>query len=106
MTDLYSSSLTGLRAQAANAAEETLRAGHKTLVLGIDSLGAFDDAAASATIVALRRLREVGGSVRLVTRNAAHRAQLALTGLDHVFDVYANACEAEFPATSHPQGCA
>jgi len=95
MTDLYASSSAGLRAQAVRAADETLRLGRTTLVIGLDSLPVFDDAAVSAAIIALRRLREVGGSVRLVTHNAAHRQELALTGLDHVFDVYASADEAE-----------
>lgn len=64
-----------------------MRRGATILALGIDNLAALDDAAISATIVALRRLREIGGTVRLVTRNAAHLKRLAQTGLDHVFDV-------------------
>ena len=105
MTDLYASSATGLRAQAVRAADETLERGRDTLVIGLDNLAAFDDAVASATIVALRRLREAGGSVRLVTAKAAHRQRLALTGLDHVFAIYSDACEAEYSLTPNHQGC-
>jgi anti-anti-sigma regulatory factor len=95
MTELYASSSAGLRAQAVSAADETLQLGRKTLVMGLDSLAAFDDGAVSAAIVALRRLREAGGSVRLVTGNAAHRKQLEMTGLDRIFDVFSSADEAE-----------
>ena len=89
--EIYSSSPTGLRAQAEAAAAEALRRRTTFLLLGLDSLAAFDDAAMLAMIVALRRLREIGGTVRLVTRNAGHRERLALTGLDRVFDVFASA---------------
>jgi anti-anti-sigma regulatory factor len=80
--ELYASSPMGLRAQTVAAADETLRQGATTLVLGLDNLPTLDDAAISATIVALRKLRESGGTVRLATRNADHRRHLALTGLD------------------------
>jgi anti-anti-sigma regulatory factor len=105
MTDLYASSASGLRAQAVSAADETLKRGRDTLVIGLDNLSAFDDAVAAAAIVALRRLREAGGSVRLVTSKATHRERLALTGLDHVFAVYSNACEAELSLNPTLQGC-
>ena len=105
MTDLYASSATGLRAQAVRAADDALARGRATLVIGLDNLKAFDDAVASATILALRRLRDAGGSVRLVTANDAHRQRLALTGLDRVFEIYPNACEAEYSLTPHHQGC-
>jgi anti-anti-sigma regulatory factor len=101
MIDLYTSSGTGLRAQAVSAADETLRLGRNTLVFGLDSLAALDDNVMSATIVALRRLRDVGGSVRLVTRNPAHLQRLATTGLDRVFSIYSNAAEAEPLSRTH-----
>jgi anti-anti-sigma regulatory factor len=93
--ELYSSSLGGLRAQTVAAAHETLRRSATVLVLGLDSLAALDDAAISATIVALRILREVGGTVWLVTGNAAYRDYLALTGLDRIFEVWASVSEAD-----------
>jgi anti-anti-sigma regulatory factor len=85
--DLYTSSPSGLRAQAVAAADETLQAGRTLLVLGLDCLTEFDDAVLSATIVALRKLREVGGSVRLVTHNADHYSRLEAAGLTHIFEV-------------------
>jgi anti-anti-sigma regulatory factor len=57
------------------------------LIIGLDRLASLDDEALSATIVALRRHRESGGTVRLVTQNAVHRDRLARTGLDRVFEV-------------------
>jgi anti-anti-sigma regulatory factor len=85
--DLYASSTSGFRAQAVAAADDALNAGSILLVLGLDCLTEFNDAAASATIVALRKLREVGGSVRLVTDNADHLIRLEATGLDRIFEI-------------------
>lgn len=85
--ELYSSSLSGLRAQTVVAAHETLRRGATILVLGLDNLSTLDDAAISATIVALRMLREIGGTVWLLTANAAYRKYLAVSGLDRIFKV-------------------
>jgi anti-anti-sigma regulatory factor len=86
--ELYSSSLSGLRAQAVRAAHETRRQGATILVFGLDSLSALDDAAISAALVALRMLREIGGTVWFVTANGAYRKYLAATGLDRIFKVY------------------
>jgi anti-anti-sigma regulatory factor len=91
--ELYSSSPRGLRAQATAAANETLRRRGTTLLLGLDNVPTLDDGVLSATIVALRRLREVGGTVRLVTQNSSHRKRLAITGLDRVFYSLASAEE-------------
>jgi anti-anti-sigma regulatory factor len=74
--------------------DDALRRGATLLVLGLDNLPALDDAAISATIAASRRLREAGGSVRLVTQSAAHRNRLSQMGLDRVFGVFANAEDA------------
>src|ERR1700692_4467226 len=100
-TDLYTSSPIGLRAQTTTAVDETLRRGLTTLVLGLDSLPSLDDAVVSAAIRALRRLREVGGTVELVTERPEHRRYLEMTGLDRVFDVFANTAEADASAQSH-----
>ena len=83
----------GLRAQTKAAVEQTLRQDQKTLVFGLDSLPVLDDAAVSAFILAQRKMRDAGGSVRLVTQRPAHRQYLALTGLNRVFDVAARAEE-------------
>jgi anti-anti-sigma regulatory factor len=85
--EFYASSPAGLRAQAVNAVDDALRRGTTFLALGLDSLAILDDAAIAAMIVALRRLRETGGSVKLVTHSAEHRKRLAATGLATVFDV-------------------
>jgi hypothetical protein len=85
----------GLRAQAAEAANDALRRGSTVLVLGLDRLSTLDDEALSATIVALRRLREFGGTARLVTQSVAHHKRLVEAGLDRIFDVFASAEEAQ-----------
>jgi anti-sigma B factor antagonist len=95
VVELYASSPVGLRAQAVEAANDALRRGSTLLILGLDNLTTLDDAALSAMIVALRRLREAGGTVRLVTQNGAHRNRLAVTGLDRIFDVFATADDAQ-----------
>lgn len=87
---LHSGSPTGLRAQTAMAVEETLRLRTTSLLLGLDDLSILDDAVIAGTIVALRKLRDVGGTVCLVTGNDTHRKRLAQLGLDRVFDVLAS----------------
>ena len=96
--EFYASSPTGLRAQATAAVSDAIRGGSTILVVGLDNLARFDAAAISAAIVALRGLREIGGTVRLVTRSATHRRSLEATGLDHVFDVFATREEARLLA--------
>jgi anti-anti-sigma regulatory factor len=92
--EFYASSQTGLRAQATSAVNEAKRRRSTILVVGLDSLARLDDAAIAATIVALRGLRETGGTVRLVTQSVTHRRQLKALGLDRVFDVFASYEEA------------
>lgn len=93
--ELYASSRTGLRAQTLAAVSQALRQGTMILMLGLDSLPTLDDAVIAATIVALRRIRERGGTVRLVTRSVEHRTRLALAGLDRVFDIFSSAEDAD-----------
>jgi len=88
--ELYASSSSSIRAQAASAVDDALRHGTTLLVLGLDNLPALDDTVLSAAIVALRRLRDLGGSVRLATQNPAHQKRLAQTGLDRIFAVDLN----------------
>ena len=95
LVKLHASSPSGLRAQAAMAADETLRLRSTNLLLGLDGLSILDDAAISGTIVALRKLRDIGGTVGLVTGNPAHRKRLAQLGLDRVFDIMASPEDAE-----------
>ena len=96
--DFYASSPTGLRAQATDAVNDALRRRSTILVLGLDNLARLDAAAISAAIVALRGLREIGGTVRLVTHSATHRRSLEAMGLDRVFDVFATHEEARLLA--------
>jgi anti-anti-sigma factor len=77
------------------AANETLRRGATILVLDLDSLSELDDAAIAATIVALRMLRESGGTMRLVTGNPAYRKYLSMTGLDRIVEVCASVRDAD-----------
>jgi hypothetical protein len=74
--DLYTSSRTELRAQLSAAVDETLRRRSLTLLVGLDSLPNLDDGVLAAAIIALRRLRESGGTLRLKTGNASHRRTL------------------------------
>jgi anti-anti-sigma regulatory factor len=94
IVEVYASSPIGLRAQVAAAVDHALELGATVVVFGLDSLPEIDDSALSAIIIALRRLREVGGSIRLVTQSAAHRERLAVTGLDRVFAVFPSADDA------------
>jgi anti-anti-sigma regulatory factor len=93
--ELRSSSPAGLRAQTTAAVDEVLVRQSATLLLGLDSLSIIDDAVISALIGALRKLREIGGTVRLSTSNADHRERLAHIGLDRVFDVCGGPEEAD-----------
>jgi anti-anti-sigma regulatory factor len=93
--EFYASSPTGLRAQATAAVNDALRHGSTVLVLGLDSLAMLDDAAVSATILALRGLRAAGGTVRLVTQSGKHLRRLDALGLNRIFDVFGSLDEAE-----------
>lgn len=86
--ELSTNSRAELRAQFSAAVDETLRRRSSTLLVGLDSLASLDDCVFSAAIVALRRLREVGGTIRLITHKASHRKTLTTTGLDRVFEVH------------------
>jgi len=85
--ELFESSSVGLRAQASAAAQDILRQGRKNLTIGLDNLSTVSDGAVAAVIVALRTMRESGGTIRLFTRNSEHRRQLLLSGLDRIMMV-------------------
>src|SRR5258708_23676364 len=97
--EVYAASPAGLRAQLLAAADETIRRGREILVVGLNNISVLDDAAIAALIVSLRRLREAGGAIRLVTTNPEHRKRLALTSLDRLFEVFESPTEARRP---HP----
>lgn len=85
--ELYTSSRTGLRAQFTAAVDETLRRRSLTLFVCLDSLPNLDDSVLSGAIIALRRLREFGGTLQFMTQKASHRRTLSATGLDRVFKI-------------------
>lgn len=97
--EVLSGSPEAVRAQLDAAVIATLDEGKDTLTVSVDALRELDDAAIAATVRALRRLRAVGGTLRLVTQRDDHRERLAVTGLDRVFDVYDSKTEADARAT-------
>ncbi len=84
---LYESSRAGLRAQATTAASDVLRAGQKTLTFGLDNLSNVGDDAVAALIIALRKMREDGGTIVLETTNEQHQRALVLNGLDRIMSI-------------------
>jgi anti-anti-sigma regulatory factor len=84
---LYESSRVGLQAQATAAASDILRAGQKTLTFGLDNLSNIGDDAVAALIIALRKMREEGGTIVLETRNEQHKRSLRRNGLDHIVSI-------------------
>jgi anti-anti-sigma regulatory factor len=84
---LYQSSRAGLQAQASAAASDVLRAGHKTLTFGLDNLPSVGDDAVAALIIALRKMREEGGTITLETTNEQHQQALLLNGLDRIVNI-------------------
>ena len=69
------------------AAEETLRLRTTSLLHGLEELSTLDDAVIAGTIVALRKLRDVGSTVGLISVKKTHRRHLAKLGLDRVLEV-------------------
>jgi len=69
------------------AAESALAANDRSLTVGLDGLASLDAAAMSSLIVALRRMREAGGSVMLLATRPELLQALAVSGLDRVFRV-------------------
>ncbi len=87
--ELFESSGAGLRAQARAAAEQSLKQRRTTLTIGLDNLWSVGDAAVAALIVALRTMRDSGGTIRLLTHKPEHRRRLLLNGLDRVMTLIA-----------------
>jgi anti-sigma B factor antagonist len=92
---LLSGSPEALRAQLADATRATLDQGKAILVVGLDALAKLDDPALASLIVGLRTMRAAGGTVKIVTQSEEHRQQLAITGLDKVFEIFASRADAE-----------
>lgn len=92
---LLSGSPEALRGQLVDATSATLGQGKAILAVGLDALTTLDDPALASLIVALRTMRAAGGTIRIVTQREDHRAQLAVTGLDKVFEIFASRADAE-----------
>ncbi|MGH7683396.1 MAG: STAS domain-containing protein [Vulcanimicrobiaceae bacterium] len=60
-----------------------------TLTVGLDDLGTLDATAMGSLVVALRRMREAGGSVMLHVTRPELLSELAVSGLDRVFKIVA-----------------
>jgi anti-anti-sigma regulatory factor len=97
---LLTSSPSGLRAQAIAAANETIQSGQKQLIVDLDNLAHVDDAVLSALILALRRLREAGASLRVFTSKDANRGYLDSTGMNLAFGMGAVARGPEITSRS------
>ncbi len=65
------------------------------IAVGLDGVTKLEAPVMAALIAALRRVRETGGTLALVTRRDDIRASLRATGLDRVFNVVATAPELE-----------
>jgi anti-anti-sigma regulatory factor len=59
------------------------------LTISLDELPALDDNAINTIVVALRRMREARGTVRLQVRRRDLLEKLQATGLDRVFKIVA-----------------
>lgn len=70
-------------------AEKAIAAGESTLTIGLDDLGTVDATSMGSLIVALRRMRESGGSVVLHVTRHELLGELATSGLDRVFKIVA-----------------
>jgi anti-anti-sigma factor len=88
---LLASSPSGLRAQTVAAANETIQSGQRQLVVDLDNLTHMDDAVLAALILALRRLREAGASLRVFTTKDPIRSYLDATGMNLAFGMSASA---------------
>ena len=77
-------------------AEKAIAAGDPMLTIGLDDLASVDATAMGSLIVALRRMRESRGSVVLHVTRPELLGELAVSGLDRVFKIVA---QAEPPAS-------
>jgi anti-anti-sigma factor len=82
---LLTSSPSGLRAQIIAAADDTITAGRSLLIVDLDNLAQMDDAVFAALILALRRLRDAGASLRVVTSKSTIRRYFDSTGMKVAF---------------------
>jgi anti-anti-sigma regulatory factor len=72
------------------------------VAVGLDGVAKLEAPVMAALIASLRRLREAGGSLALVTRRDEIRGSLRATGLDRVFTVVTGMGELESGASEPP----
>ena len=77
------------------AVDAALAAHAPALTIGVDSVASLDAAVLGGLIAGLRRLRDIGSTVRLHATRPDLLRTLEVTGLDRVFDVSATAPKAE-----------
>jgi anti-anti-sigma regulatory factor len=73
----------------AAAVDAALTTDEKALTVGLDAIPGLDDGVMNALIVALRRMRDGGGTVRLHVTRPDVASALEVAGLDKVFEVVA-----------------
>ena len=73
---------------------EQARAGHELQLIDLSGLATLDTNTLGVLIAALRATREVGGAVRVVATASGVLDVLAVTVLDHLIPVHANASDA------------
>jgi anti-anti-sigma regulatory factor len=76
-----------------SAVDESATKEDQTLTVGLDEIATLDAAMMNALITALRRMRDIGGTVKLHVTRPDLLATLGETGLDKVFKVVANVDE-------------
>jgi anti-sigma B factor antagonist len=76
-------------ALAAGAAD-----GCRTLIVDLNGVGFIDSSGLGVLVGALRRAREAGGDLRVVSVQEGIARILRITGLDHVFLLHATLAEA------------
>jgi len=69
--------------------EAAVAAHEPEITIGLDGLPSLDATAMGSLIVALRRMREAGGSVALHVTHPELLGDLSLSGLDQVFKIVA-----------------
>src|SRR5271165_4072823 len=73
------------------AVDAAVAAEAPALTIGVDAVVSLDAAVLGGLIAGLRRLRDVGGTVRLHATRPDLLRTLEVTGLDRVFDVASTA---------------
>jgi anti-sigma B factor antagonist len=86
--DIYTSPV--LKSALAAAAAD----GCTTLVVDLNGVGFIDSSGLGVLVGALRRAREAGGDLRVVSVQDSIARILRITGLDHVFVLHATLDEA------------